>query len=78
MKKLTAILLSVIILICTSVLVQAEDMDYESRVYSSQQVYYYDAEKGPGRYWMNFEIKTTHQNTNIKTQLKTKKNNEND
>lgn len=59
MKKLTAILLLVIILICTSVLVQAEDMDYESRVYSSQQVYYYDAEKGPGRYWMNFEIKTT-------------------
>ena len=59
MKKLIAILLSVIILVCTSVLVQAEDMDYESRVYSSQQVYYYDAEKGPGCYWMNFEITTT-------------------
>ncbi len=59
MKKLTAILLSVIILVCSSVLVQAEDNDYDVQVHSVSQVYYYDAEKGPGCYWMNFRINTT-------------------
>ncbi len=59
MKKLTGILLSVIILVCSSVLVQAEDKDYDVQVHSVSQVYYYDAEKGPGCYWMNFRITTT-------------------
>ena len=43
MKKLTAILLSVIILVCSSVLVQAEDKEYDVTV-TMPEVFYYDAE----------------------------------
>lgn len=59
MKKITVIFLSIIILCSFSVLVQAEDKDYDVQVHSVSQVYYYDAEKGPECYWMNFRITTT-------------------
>ena len=58
MKKLTAILLSVIILICTSVLVQAEDREYDAKAYTDYKVYYYDGEKETGACYFDLHLST--------------------
>lgn len=58
MKKLTAILLSVIILVCSSVLVQAEDKEYEAKAYTDHKVYYYDGEKETGACYFDLHLST--------------------